>query len=265
MPRPLPIFTPNQITWSGLLIWIYILNGKQCRSRAVGFFRSQLILIYTVFKGRVYPGSAGPGLNIDKYAWTIIFRHTVRQSTFGYNYAKYVFRKLRVIVKGMNILASQATLSKPLGTKVYSKRMEFANRSLLQKNGIRKQKSTPKERNLQTEVYSKKNRILQTEVYSKRSEFASKGAHSFPLEQTPLQKVLHVQESRGGSRGMSEGVRFSHITVLYIFGQTGLSKQCRPRSDAAKRGVWSGSTLLATHPAILYTFTGSKLTCWREV
>ena len=29
----------------------------------------------------------------------------------------------------------------------------------------------------------------------------------------------------------------------------GISKQCRPRSDAAKRRVWSGSTLFATHPA----------------
>ena len=30
------------------MIKIYILNGKQCRSRSVGFFRSQLIWIYTV-------------------------------------------------------------------------------------------------------------------------------------------------------------------------------------------------------------------------
>ena len=33
-----------------------------CRSRSVGFFRSQLIWIYTVCKGRAYPGLAGPGL-----------------------------------------------------------------------------------------------------------------------------------------------------------------------------------------------------------
>ena len=50
------------ITWSSLLIQIHILNGKQCRSRSVGFFRSQLIWIYTVCKDRVYPGSAGQGL-----------------------------------------------------------------------------------------------------------------------------------------------------------------------------------------------------------
>ena len=56
-------FTANQITWSRLLIQIHIPNDKQCRSRSVGFFRSQLIWIYTVCKGRVYPGSAGQGSN----------------------------------------------------------------------------------------------------------------------------------------------------------------------------------------------------------
>ena len=39
-----------------------LLNDKQCRSRSVGFFRSQLIWIYTVCKGRIYLGSAGQGL-----------------------------------------------------------------------------------------------------------------------------------------------------------------------------------------------------------
>ena len=58
-------FSANQITWSSLLIQIHILNGKQCRSRSVGFFRSQLIWIYTVCKDRVYPGSAGLGLTIN--------------------------------------------------------------------------------------------------------------------------------------------------------------------------------------------------------
>ena len=47
--------------------------------------------------------------------------------------------------------------------------------------------------------------------------------------------------------------------LLYVFGQTGLSKQCRPRSDATERGVWSGSTLFAIHPAIMHTFSGSKM------
>ena len=47
--------------------------------------------------------------------------------------------------------------------------------------------------------------------------------------------------------------------LLYVLGQAGLIKQCRPRSDAATRGVRSGSTLFATHTAILHTFAGSKM------
>ena len=36
------------------------------------------------------------------------------------------------------------------------------------------------------------------------------------------------------------------ITYLpWVFGQTGQSKQCRPRSDAAICSIWSGSTLFA--------------------
>ena len=42
---------------------------------------------------------------------------------------------------------------------------------------------------------------------------------------------------RGGSRMIPEGVRLDQITVLYVFGQTSLGKQCRPRSDVAERGV----------------------------
>ena len=38
--------------------------------------------------------------------------------------------------------------------------------------------------------------------------------------------------------------------LLRVFGQTGLSKQSRPRWDAAKCGISSGSTLFATQPAI---------------
>ena len=38
--------------------------------------------------------------------------------------------------------------------------------------------------------------------------------------------------------------------LLYVFGQTGLSTQCRHRWDAAECGISSGSTLFATHPAI---------------
>ena len=45
-----------------MFIQIQILNGKQCRSRSDGFFRSQLIWIYTDCKDRACPGSAGYGL-----------------------------------------------------------------------------------------------------------------------------------------------------------------------------------------------------------
>ena len=47
--------------------------------------------------------------------------------------------------------------------------------------------------------------------------------------------------------------------LLYVFGQIGLSKQCRPKSDAEERGVRSGSTPFTTYLAILHTFTGSKM------
>ena len=60
------LFEANQITWSRLFIHIHILNCKQCRFRSVGFWRSQLIWIYTIFKGRVYPSSAGLEL---RYCW----------------------------------------------------------------------------------------------------------------------------------------------------------------------------------------------------
>ena len=39
-------------------------NSKECRSKSVGFL---LIWIYTVCKGRVYPGSAGQGLIVCLY------------------------------------------------------------------------------------------------------------------------------------------------------------------------------------------------------
>ena len=46
---------------------------------------------------------------------------------------------------------------------------------------------------------------------------------------------------------------FFTFTVFTLkIGQTGLSKQCRLRSDAAERGVWSGSTLFSTQPAVFF-------------
>ena len=63
MPHPLVIFSQSYY-----LIQALDTNsqtyGKECRSRSVGFLRSQLIWIYTLCKGRVYPGSAGLGLRV---------------------------------------------------------------------------------------------------------------------------------------------------------------------------------------------------------
>ena len=57
---------------------------------------------------------------------------------------------------------------------------------------------------------------------------------------------------------ISEGFDFINLPYLtYVFVQRGLRKQCRPRSNAASHG--SESTLFAIHPAILYTYTGSKM------
>ena len=49
------------VSQSNYLIQIHLRNDKQCRSRSVGFF-SQMIWIFTVYKDRVYSGSAGQGL-----------------------------------------------------------------------------------------------------------------------------------------------------------------------------------------------------------
>ena len=61
MPHPLLIFSKSEY-----LIQVVDTNSntewQTVRSRSVGFFRSQLIWIYTVCKGRTYPGSAGQGL-----------------------------------------------------------------------------------------------------------------------------------------------------------------------------------------------------------
>ena len=67
MPCPLN-FQPIRLLHLGCWYKLHILNGKQCRSRSVGFFRSQLIWIYTVFKARVFLGSAGQWLKVDTRA-----------------------------------------------------------------------------------------------------------------------------------------------------------------------------------------------------
>ena len=58
---PTSDFQPIRLLDSGFW-YIHLLNDKQCRSRSVGFWRSQLIWIYTVCKRRVYLGSVGQGL-----------------------------------------------------------------------------------------------------------------------------------------------------------------------------------------------------------
>ena len=62
MPRPLTFYSQ-----SDYLIRIVDINShtkwQTVQIRSVGFFRSQLIWIYTVCKSRVYLGSAGQGLS----------------------------------------------------------------------------------------------------------------------------------------------------------------------------------------------------------
>ena len=75
MPRPFLIFSQ-----SIYLIQIIDINRYWMGNSAylVAFFRSQLFWIYTVWKGRTYPGSTGPGLMEGK-GKTVMF--TVTQSS----------------------------------------------------------------------------------------------------------------------------------------------------------------------------------------
>ena len=45
---------------------------------------------------------------------------------------------------------------------------------------------------------------------------------------------------------------FSLPYLLQVCRQTGLSKQFRPRPDATECGIWPGSTLFATYPAVVF-------------
>ena len=47
------LFSANHIVWSRLLMQLYILHDKQCRSRSVGFWRSHRIWIYTICEGGI--------------------------------------------------------------------------------------------------------------------------------------------------------------------------------------------------------------------
>ena len=63
IPRPLLIF--SQSDYLIRIVAINSNNGKQCRSRSVGFFRIRLIWIYNVCKDRVYPGSPASVAQLD--------------------------------------------------------------------------------------------------------------------------------------------------------------------------------------------------------
>ena len=91
----MPPTSANQITWSRLLIKIHTLNDKQRRSKSVGFFRSQLIWIYTVCKGRVYLGSAGEGLIAFLYKALYFQSLLVKLDTIKFccSYFQHIFRK----------------------------------------------------------------------------------------------------------------------------------------------------------------------------
>ena len=87
-------FLANQITWSRFLIEIHIFNDKQCRSRSDGFFRSQLIWIYIVCKGRTYPGSAGLGLKLFESGFWSPYLKQEKNDTIGDFFFCFVFKSV---------------------------------------------------------------------------------------------------------------------------------------------------------------------------
>ena len=64
--HPTSNFQPIRLLDPGVWYKFAYLMANSADPKSVGFFRSQLIWIYTVFKGRVYPGSAGQGLITHK-------------------------------------------------------------------------------------------------------------------------------------------------------------------------------------------------------
>ena len=107
-----------------------------------------------------------------------------------------------------------------------------------------------------THIFSAKNiRILYNESAKtvnemKRARKANDALNNWAQKNIYLETLGRIQED----------FLFNLIILrylLYVFGQTGLCKQCRPRSDAAEWIIWSGFTLFATHPVILTTFIGS--------
>ena len=76
---PISNFRPIRLLDSNCWNKFAYLNTKQCSSRSIGFFRSQLIRIYTVCKGK-YQGSAGLGLSLP------IHHHCCFYSYFPWDY-----------------------------------------------------------------------------------------------------------------------------------------------------------------------------------
>ena len=67
----------------------------------------------------------------------------------------------------------------------------------------------------------------------------------------PFQHYFFHRETMGDNERLCAITRCSHeLTIFTVSIQTGRSKQCRPRWDAAECGISSGSTLFATLPVI---------------
>ena len=68
------------------------------------------------------------------------------------------------------------------------------------------------------------------------------------------EQIIQTQIRHRRTRRLIRLCTVCHIYSIQI-GQTGLRKQWRPWSDAAERGVWSGSTLFVYHPAFISWYT----------
>ena len=96
--------------------------------------------------------------------------------------------------------------------------------------------------------------------------FHTKCHLSFPAKQIteiPETYFLRIENNFQDDWAGSDLIKLSYF--FYVFGQTGLSKQCRLRSDAAECGIWSGSTLFATDTAILHIFVSSKMDLLKKI
>ena len=69
---------------------------------------------------------------------------------------------------------------------------------------------------------------------------------------------VNINSLPGGSHQLCYFSTFAKLIIFYqSFGtDRSQSKHCRPRSDATECGIWSGPTLLATHPAVCRRING---------